>query len=70
MIGLNAGLVDDICWVSFEEVVAFSRLRKQFQCIALCQLCTSTTADLQDLVQGAACLPTIRYMLPPPPLPA
>jgi hypothetical protein len=43
MIGLNAGLVDDICWVSFEEVVAFSRLRKQFQCMLMPAVAAAAT---------------------------
>ena len=36
MIGLNMGSVDDICWVSFEDAITFSELRKQFRCVALC----------------------------------
>lgn len=36
MVGLNMGSVDDICWVSFEDAITFSELRKQFRCVALC----------------------------------
>jgi hypothetical protein len=35
MIGLNTGSVDDICWVSFDDAIKFSKLRKQFGCVAL-----------------------------------